>query len=246
MTITEVPTGQVVRSRPRACLHHAAPVTPFGVFSRFPSLLMAAIAGLLLLAIGAAVAGSAALSLWDEPIQRAVEARRTADLDTFFRAASRFGSTEIVLVGGALFACVAALRCPAVAVAVIAATAGRPPLEWLLKDVTARARPDFSRMVDGTGYSFPSGHVMAAVALWGLLPVVVGLYTRRRSVWWTSVGVAAAMIGAIAASRVYLGVHWFSDIVGGLLFGSIFLLGVELVLRRAHNYISCRVATPSA
>jgi undecaprenyl-diphosphatase len=115
----------------------------------------------------------------------------------------------------------------------------------LLKDVTARARPDFSRMVDGTGYSFPSGHVMAAVALWGLLPLVVGLYTRRRSVWWTSVAISAAMIGAIASSRVYLGVHWFSDIIGGLLVGSIFLLGVELVLRRAHAYVGCRVTTPS-
>lgn len=244
--ITGVPTDQVVRSRPRVCLHHDVPVTPVGVFSRFPKVLVAVIAGLLLLAVGAAVAGSAALSLWDEPIQRAVEARRTADLDTFFRAASRFGSTEIVLLGGVLFAGVAALRCPAVAVAVIVATAGRPPLEWLLKDVIARARPDFSRMVDGTGYSFPSGHVMAAVALWGLLPVVVALYTRRRSVWWTSVTVSAAMIGAIAASRVYLGVHWFSDIIGGLLVGSIFLLGVELVFRRTHTYVGCRVAASSA
>ena len=106
----------------------------------------------------------------------------------------------------------------------------RPLLEFTLKEVVSRDRPDLSRMVDGTGFSFPSGHVMAAVALWGLLPVVVGLYTRRRALWWASVAVSGTIIVLVAASRVYLGVHWFSDAVAGLLLGSFFLLGVEAVL----------------
>jgi hypothetical protein len=80
---------------------------------------------------------------------------------------------------------------------------------------------------------------MAAVALWGMLPVIVSLYTRRRGLWWASVVVSAVMVLGIAASRVYLGVHWFSDVTGGLVFGTFFLLGVEAVLTRQHARHPC-------
>ena len=94
-------------------------------------------------------------------------------------------------------------------------------------------------MVPGNGPSFPSGHVMAAMALWGMLPLVVSLYTRRRDVWWGSVAVAATIIGGIAASRVYLGVHWFSDVVGGVMAGSLFLLGVQALYDHQHRAHGC-------
>jgi membrane-associated phospholipid phosphatase len=87
---------------------------------------------------------------------------------------------------------------------------------------------------------------MAAVALWGLLPVVVALYTRRRSIWWASVVVSATLIAGISASRVYLGVHWFSDVVGGLVVGTFFLLGVDTVLIRAHRRYPCRMLAEQA
>ena len=49
-------------------------------------------------------------------------------------------------------------------------------------------------------------------------------------IWWTSVVISGIVIVLVAASRVYLGVHWFSDAVAGLLLGSFFLLGVEALL----------------
>ena len=48
-----------------------------------------------------------------------------------------------------------------------------------IKAIVDRDRPDLERLVNGTGPSFPSGHVMAAAALWGLVPLVVTLYTRE-------------------------------------------------------------------
>ena len=101
-------------------------------------------------------------------------------------------------------------------VAVLVATFSRPSSSSLLKVIVDRERPDFDRLVPGSGPSFPSGHVMAAIALWGMLPLVASLYTRRRDV---VVGVGRRrghVVGGIAASRVYLGVHWFSDVIGGL------------------------------
>lgn len=202
--------------------------------------LLAALAALLVaLAVAAAIAGGQTLLTWDQPIQLGIEARRTDALDTFFLTISRFGSTVVVLGLGSLAALVTWRRCPAVGMAIVAATLSRPLLETLIKTSVERDRPNFDRMVNGTGYSFPSGHVMAAVALWGLLPTIVGLYTRRRSLWWASVVVAGTLIAGISASRVYLGVHWFSDVTAGLVVGTFFLLGIEMLFLRAHFRYPC-------
>ena len=124
-----------------------------------------------------------------------------------------------VLTLGTLLAAASWRRCRAVGVVVLVAMLARPLLEFTLKDVVGRDRPDLERLVNGIGHSFPSGHVMAAVALWGLVPLVVTLYTRDRRIWWASVVASATLIVAIGASRTYLGVHWFSDVVGGLIVG---------------------------
>lgn len=214
-------------------------MTPASVLLPRRRLLIALAVLLAAAAVAAMFAGGQTLLTWDEPIQRGVEARRNAGLDDFFRTVSRLGSTVVVLALGGIAALATWRRCPAVAMALVAATLSRPAIEFVLKLTVGRDRPDFDRMVNGTGYSFPSGHVMAAVALWGLLPVVVGLYTRRRALWWASVGIAGALIVSIAASRVYLGVHWFTDVSAGLVVGTFFLLGIEHVFLRAHGRYPC-------
>jgi membrane-associated phospholipid phosphatase len=113
--------------------------------------------------------------------------------------------------------------------------------EFTIKALVDRDRPDFERLVAGNGPSFPSGHVMAAIALWGLLPVVVSLYTRNRAVWWASVCTSVLLIVSISASRVYLGVHWFSDVTAGLIVGGFFLLAVDVLLSRQHARHPCRL-----
>jgi undecaprenyl-diphosphatase len=193
----------------------------------------------LTLAVAAAMAGSQVLLTWDEPIARWVEAHRTALLDDVFHTFSRLGSTIPVLVVATAVGIAAWRRCRAVGVALIVATFSKPLVETVLKVAVDRDRPNFQRLVEGNGPSFPSGHVMAAMALWGMLPLVVSLYTRRRDVWWGSVAVAATIIGGIAASRIYLGVHWYSDVVGGLLAGAIFLVGVQAVYDHQHRAHGC-------
>ncbi|MGH9209378.1 MAG: phosphatase PAP2 family protein [Acidimicrobiales bacterium] len=227
-------------------VHSDPPITPASFLLARRPLLIALAVLLGALAVAAAVANGQLLLTWDEPIQRGVEANRTSDMDTFFTWISRFGSTIPVLVLGTLAAILTWRRCPAVGVAIAAATVSRPLIEFTLKATVDRSRPDLERMVPGNGPSFPSGHVMAAVALWGLLPAVVALYTQRRALWWASVGVAGSLIVGIAASRVYLGVHWFTDVTAGLVVGAFFLLGVEIVFHRAHTRIPCRLAVAPA
>jgi undecaprenyl-diphosphatase len=234
------PTAAKTGTRVRAPYIHAdLPATPSSALRAHPRLLVVMFGVFLALAVAAAMAGSQVLLTWDEPIARWVEAHRTTHLDAVFHTFSRLGSTVPVLLVATAVGIAAWRRCRAVGVALIVATFSKPLVETVLKAVVDRDRPDFDRLVAGHGPSFPSGHVMAAMALWGMLPLVVSLYTRRRDVWWGSVAVAVTIIGGIAASRVYLGVHWFSDVVGGLLAGAIFLVGVQAVYDHQHRAHGC-------
>ncbi|MBN2622417.1 MAG: phosphatase PAP2 family protein [Acidimicrobiales bacterium] len=220
-------------------VHAEPPVTPGSVLRPRFRLVVVLVTVFVALAAAAALWQGQVLLTWDEPIQRTVESQRGGSLDRFFLTISRFGSTIPVLTLGTLAAVVTWRRCQAVGTAVLVATFSRPLLEFSLKVLVDRDRPDFERLVAGNGPSFPSGHVMASVALWGLLPLVVSLYTRRRSIWWVSVALAAGLIAAISASRIYLGVHWFSDVVGGLIVGAFFLLGIEALLENRHLRSPC-------
>jgi undecaprenyl-diphosphatase len=222
-----------------SCLHRNPPLTPTSFYGPRRALLIAVGGLFAALALAAVIASSRLLLTWDEPITRWLVANRTPAFDTFFRSTSRLASTSTILVLGPVLVGLTWRRCRAVALAIAAATLARPLLEFTLKELVDRPRPDLGRLVNGIGPSFPSGHVMATVALWGLLPIVVGLFTTNRKLWWASVALSGTIIGLVAASRVYLGVHWFSDAFAGLLLGSFFLIGVETTLAGMHRHDGC-------
>ena len=176
VTVPSPNLSPAICSDERLCLHCDPPLTPAGFFARRRPVLL----GLGVLFVSLAVAGwlngGWLLLQWDAPIQHFVEGHRTVVTDELFRRLSFLASTVTVLVLGTVMAAVVWRRCRAVGVAVLLAMLSRPLLEFMLKALVSRDRPDFQRMVDGTGHSFPSGHVMAAVALWGLLPLVLTLY----------------------------------------------------------------------
>jgi undecaprenyl-diphosphatase len=234
-----VPVDSTADLAPAPCLHCAPPLTPAGVFVGRPRLLGALALLFLALAVAALVDHGALLLTWDEPIQRIVESNRSPFADTLFRRISFFGSTRTVLVLGSVLTLVTWRRCRAVGLVALAAMLSRPLLEFSLKFVVDRERPNLDRLVAGNGPSFPSGHVMAAVALWGLVPLAMALYTTNPRIWWASFWGSGVLIIAIGASRTYLGVHWFSDVVGGLIVGVFFLLAVEWLFTRRHRLDPC-------
>jgi undecaprenyl-diphosphatase len=95
--------------------------------------------------------------------------------------------------------------------------------------------------------SFPSGHVLHAVVLLGLVPPLVHLVTRRRWAFWASAGVVAALAVCVAAMRVYLGAHWPTDVVASLLIGALLLAATEGALQGGPACTSraCALHQPS-
>jgi len=118
------------------------------------------------------------------------------------------------------------------ALLVVASAAGTALLVEGLKHSIDRPRPAVSlRLVAASGAAFPSGHAAQSVACYGALAVVGAMATRstrRRVVLGVAAGVTAVAIGA---SRVYLGVHWPTDVVSGWLLAGGWLLVLVGVCR---------------
>ncbi|WP_219833965.1 phosphatase PAP2 family protein [Paenibacillus sp. R14(2021)] len=92
---------------------------------------------------------------------------------------------------------------------------GSTLLNHLLKAIYKRARPDIHRIVEEQGFSYPSGHSMAAFTFYFLLTYLLWRHLPNRG--WRAVLLlfSAGMIVSIGLSRIYLGVHYPSDILAG-------------------------------
>lgn len=101
-----------------------------------------------------------------------------------------------------------------------------------LKAAVGKDRPRWADPVDSAQYAaFPSGHVMTAAVTCGLLLWLLRLHgTQTAPVWWGTSALAVISVAGVAWTRVYLGVHWLSDVLGGT------VLGVTVVALSAAGY----------
>lgn len=107
--------------------------------------------------------------------------------------------------------------------------AGTAILNVLLKLCFVRQRPDLHRLIQETGYSFPSGHSMEAFALYASLAFLLWRHLSTRTGRSIIIILCVVMIILIGISRIYLGVHYPSDVFGGYLASGVyFTLGVWL------------------
>lgn len=97
------------------------------------------------------------------------------------------------------------------------AVLGSALLNVLLKLLFHRTRPDIHRLIEVTGFSFPSGHAMAAFSLYATLIFLLWKHASTGYARALLILIGSAFIAAIGISRIYLGVHYPSDVIAGYL-----------------------------
>jgi len=117
------------------------------------------------------------------------------------------------------------------AVMVVALSATSAILNALIKYIVGRPRPapDLVDVMHSTsGSSFPSGHVMSYIAFWGLIFSFTLILFQGRHWWRTTLLIVSGLfVVLVGPSRIYLGAHWASDVLGAYVIGG-FLLGMAL------------------
>ncbi len=97
-------------------------------------------------------------------------------------------------------------------------------LNLLLKQIVQRPRPIEYRIIDEVGYSFPSGHSMVSMAFYGFIIYLIYRYVTNKHLKWSAIAVLSILIIAIGVSRIYLGVHYTSDVLAGFLISISYLI----------------------
>jgi len=97
-------------------------------------------------------------------------------------------------------------------------------LNQILKYIIQRPRPTEFRIIDESGYSFPSGHSMVSAAFYGFLIYLIYKNVKNKYIKWGLITSLALLIILIGTSRIYLGVHYTSDVLAGFLIAISYLI----------------------
>ena len=112
----------------------------------------------------------------------------------------------------------------------IVGTAG---LNVVLKHIIQRERPNINRLIPEKGYSFPSGHSMMSMAFYGMLIFLIFKYVKNTALKWTLIVIFTILLSTIGITRIYLGVHYPSDVIGGFLVSLTYLF----ILTEIYNKV---------
>ena len=133
-----------------------------------------------------------------------------------------------------LSAVLVAVRRPMLAFRVAFASGVGGLLVAQLKLFFHRARP-LDQVISATGYSLPSGHAFASTVFYGMLAYLVWRFVRPPAVRWAAVAAAVVVAGAVGLSRIYLNVHYFTDVVAGWAMGTAWLTSVLAAVHVAEH-----------
>ncbi len=168
------------------------------------------------------------LVLADDAIYHSLQNLRTAPGDLVMITATEIGDSGVVVaVTVAVSLWLAWKRAWRTALYWLGAIVGVSALNTGIKVALHRTRPSELLESGWSAFSFPSGHSTVNVVLYGFLAFLIG--RELSSAWRLAIGFGAAfLVLLVAFSRLYLGAHWFSDVIGGLAFGTAWLMALGL------------------
>jgi undecaprenyl-diphosphatase len=193
-----------------------------------------AVGGIAVVVLLAVAVTSGTSDAFDRSMIEVVRSQELHDLLSPLRVITELGSTEAVIVIAALTVLVGLLIGPWLHGLIGAITIGLAALSnEALKDVIARARPDLlDPIVEERGFSFPSGHSALGMVAWGVLGVLVMRSRLPLGVRRGIVALLGVVILLIGLSRVWLGVHYPTDVLAGWTAGAVIVLVYARLTRR--------------
>jgi undecaprenyl-diphosphatase len=174
------------------------------------------------------------LVLVDAPVTRFLVAHREHWLTTVMQIITTVGSVRVLLPVALVAGVTWWVRSRSIRplVVLVGAYAGAAALSDVVKALVDRARPPFAQMIGHFGGSaFPSGHAAQSMAVYGVLAALLagsGPSWTTKLVSWST---ALLLTGVIGVSRIYLGAHWFTDVLAGWALGALWLLALVTALR---------------
>jgi len=183
-------------------------------------LLVLVVGGVVLGALGLLVRTNSSLLRIDRSVAPWGEDHMTSFAQSTLDVVTSLGSTGVIVVCTVGVFVVEIIRRPSrwLPVFLIAVTVGQTIMSTQVKDLVNRVRPTANPIAHTLGPSFPSGHTTGAAACFAAFALVLGR-GRSRNAQAVLAGIAMFVAIAVAASRVLLGVHWLTDVIGGLALG---------------------------
>lgn len=212
-----------------------------GALSRLGYLYLAGLGGVLVLlsALGSLIEGvlKDGFRPVNTTILHALQSHSNPTLDGLAVAASQLGTHPgTAVLAAPILAWFWSRKRKAEALMLIAALVGGAAISSLLKFLYQLPRPDlFPTLLPAAGYSFPSGHALISVCLYGTLAGMWVVRHPKRPWAWAGAAGLLSCAAVIWWSRLYLAVHWPTDVLGGILAGSIWSLTCALGIGPARR-----------
>lgn len=143
------------------------------------------------------------------------------NLTTFFKVITNFGGTCLIVIGIIILLIIFKdyNKRLLISTSIISSTL----TNLIFKNIIGRPRPEIDALVTETSQSFPSGHTMATTILYGLIIYFIYQSNLNKYLKFTLISLIIVFMTLIYLSRIYLGVHFLTDILGGLTLSLIIL-----------------------
>ena len=163
-----------------------------------------------------------------------IEKLRNDKLTTFMKLATKLSNPEIMIVIAiiSIIICIKLIKNKKLSLGIILNLAGITIINQILKFIFRRERPIGYRLIEMSGYSFPSGHAMVSLAFYGLLIYITKRLVKNKYLKILLITLNIAIIILIGVSRIYLGVHYLSDVLTGYSISIIYLLITTKLLNK--------------
>ena len=161
------------------------------------------------------------IAWFDDSVYNFIIGLRSNPLDFILKTITRLGDTVVIMIIVVLTLIILNKR---ERVILGSSTIITVTLNQTIKHILQRPRPDHLRLIKQGGFSYPSGHSMIAVCVYGIMIYLINKKVQNKKLKIALSILLTILILAIGISRIYVGVHYPSDVLGGFILSTVILL----------------------